>query len=233
MNCAQALNAESQSDRVASILGEDFITRAFHIEFTAAGLSLQGWIADPTYTRSQPDMQYFYINGRFVRDKLLSHAMRDAYEDVLFHGRQPAYVIYLQLDPAAVDVNVHPTKHEVRFREARMVHHFVSHGVHEALAQVRPHHHSHAEFTPVQQPSELVSVNEYRQQQAMPLRIEQEVPQYAKVNASLDVYEKNKTTIAHKENSGEQALGYAIGQLHGIYILAENSQGLVMVDMHA
>lgn len=129
---------ESKEKRLRDILGASFMDEALAIEFESAGLRLWGWIALPKFTRSQPDMQYFYVNGRFIRDKLLMHAARQAYHDVLFHGRHPAYVLFLECDPAIVDVNVHPTKHEVRFRDSRSVHEFVFRAIHNALEQVRP-----------------------------------------------------------------------------------------------
>lgn len=110
-----ATNQAAKERRLATILGKAFMQHALAIEFSAAGLQLSGWIAEPTFNRGQADMQYFYINGRFVRDKLLAHALRQAYHDVMFHGRHAIYILYLNIDPAMVDVNVHPTKHEVRF----------------------------------------------------------------------------------------------------------------------
>ena len=124
--------------RVASLLNADFIDSAVHIETEAAGLSLQGWVGLPTFSRSQADMQYFFVNGRVVRDKLVVHAIKQAYRDVLYHGRHPAFVLYLTLDPKLVDVNVHPTKHEVRFRDGRLVHDFLFRTLHRALGDVRP-----------------------------------------------------------------------------------------------
>ncbi len=127
-----------QEQRLREILGAEFINEAIFIEFAAANMQLKGWLALPNFTRGQADMQYFYINDRFVRDKLLAHAAKQAYHDVLFHGRHPAYVLYIKVDPKVVDVNVHPTKHEVRFRDGRSVHDFIARGVHDSLKQVRP-----------------------------------------------------------------------------------------------
>jgi DNA mismatch repair protein MutL len=133
---ADTINAKEK--RLRDILGKAFMEEAIAIEFESAGMRLWGWIALPKFTRSQADMQYFYVNGRFIRDKLLMHAARQAYHDVLFHGRHPAYVLNLECSPAIVDVNVHPTKHEVRFRDSRTIHDFVFRAVHNALEQVRP-----------------------------------------------------------------------------------------------
>lgn len=139
-NQRQVLNlrpAQSRADvekRLSLVLGEDFLEQALPVEFGAAGLKLSGWVGLPTFSRSQTDMQFFYVNGRLVRDKLVSAAIRQAYQDVLYQGRQPVYVLYLELDPAQVDVNAHPAKLEVRFRESRMVHDFLFRGLQRALA---------------------------------------------------------------------------------------------------
>ncbi len=127
-----------QERRLAQICGPAFMQSSLHLDDTGAGLRLWGWVALPTFSRSQADLQHFYVNGRAIKDKLVTHAVRQAYQDVLFQGRHPAYVLYLELDPAAVDVNVHPTKHEVRFREGRQVHDFIFRSLHQALAAVRP-----------------------------------------------------------------------------------------------
>ena len=128
---------ESLEQRVASICGPEFIKQCLYLEQEAAGLMLHGWIALPTFSRSQTDMQYFFVNRRMVRDKLLSHAVRQGYQDVLFHGRHPAFILHLQLDPKQVDVNAHPAKHEVRFRESRLVHDFLHRTLQKALADAR------------------------------------------------------------------------------------------------
>ncbi|MCU7808801.1 MAG: DNA mismatch repair endonuclease MutL, partial [Candidatus Thiodiazotropha sp. (ex Semelilucina semeliformis)] len=124
--------------RIGELLGAAFLENAIYIEEQAAELTLGGWVAKPTFSRSQADMQYFYVNQRMVRDKLVTHAVRQAYQDVLYHGRHPAYLLFLSLDPRKVDVNVHPTKHEVRFRDSRSVHDFLFRGLHKVLAQTRP-----------------------------------------------------------------------------------------------
>ncbi|MDE2086738.1 MAG: DNA mismatch repair endonuclease MutL, partial [Xanthomonadaceae bacterium] len=120
-----ARDAQAQLARVAEVLGEDFPAQSLRVDHAAAGLRLSGWVGLPTASRAQADQQYFYVNGRLVRDRVVAHAVRQAYADVLFHGRHPAFVLYLELDPAGVDVNVHPAKHEVRFREQRLVHDFL------------------------------------------------------------------------------------------------------------
>lgn len=223
LNYKAALTQEAREQRVANILGKSFMQHAIAVEFSASGLTLNGWIAEPTYTRSQTDMQYFYINGRFVRDKLLSHAMRQAYHDVLFHGRHPAYVIYLTIAPTAVDVNVHPTKNEVRFRDGRTVHDFVVKGVHDALALVRPQSISNNDNVLVSNKPNSQSYESA--QRPMRLQVQEEMATYAELK------ESPPTQVVKKEE--DYPLGHAIAQLHGIYILAQNNKGLVIVDMHA
>ena len=127
-----------RAQRVAKLCGAAFMEQALDVDVEIGGLRLHGWMGQPTFSRSQADLQYFFVNGRVIRDKVVSHAVRQAYRDVLYHGRHPAYVLYLELDPAQVDVNVHPTKHEVRFREQRMVHDFLFRTLHRTIADVRP-----------------------------------------------------------------------------------------------
>ena len=134
---AAALPSERQR-RVAAICGPAFMEQAISIESEAPPYRLSGWVGLPTFSRSQADLQYFFVNGRVIRDRLIAHAVKQAYRDVLYHGRHPAFVLYLELDPAQVDVNVHPTKHEVRFRDGRAVHNFIFSSLHRALADVRP-----------------------------------------------------------------------------------------------
>ena len=135
----RAMHTEADKlERIRAVLGDAFAEHAIGLEHEAAGLRLHGWIAEPTFSRSQPDLQFFFVNGRAVRDKLVAHAVRQAYQDVLYHGRHPAFVLYLDLDPAAVDVNAHPAKHEVRFRDSRLVHDFLYRTLHKVLADVRP-----------------------------------------------------------------------------------------------
>jgi DNA mismatch repair protein MutL len=132
---------DSQAERqrrVATVCGPAFMEQAIYVENERAGFRLWGWVGLPTFSRSQADLQYFFVNGRVIRDKLIAHAVKQAYRDVLYHGRHPAFVLYLELDPAQVDVNVHPTKHEVRFRDGREVHNFIFSSLHRALAEVRP-----------------------------------------------------------------------------------------------
>lgn len=219
--------------RIAKILGRDFMEAALHIEFQAAGMHLAGWIAEPTFTRGQADMQYFYINGRYIRDKLLMHAVKQAYHDVLFHGRHPAYLLYLKMNPASVDVNVHPTKHEVRFRDSRTVHDCVVRGVHEALESVRPD-------VLCTSSDAVVSAQPIAQAAAAPVHQAAAVRTPAFAQRAMPMQQQAMPLVIEKQMQGYQQLseripplGYAIGQLHHIYILAQNETGLVIVDMHA
>ena len=220
--------------RLHEALGEEFARVALRVDHAGAGLRLHGWIAQPAYNRASTDQQYLYVNGRSVRDRNVAHAVRQAYSDVLFHGRHPAYVLFLELDPRGVDVNVHPAKHEVRFRESRLVHDFVYRSLHAALAETR------AGATAAPMPS-LAAANEVRwsmpppQQQAIGLRVGDAPAAYAALYAPRDEALPPTATPSMPEDApgGMPPLGYAVAQLHGIYILAENADGLVVVDMHA
>ena len=222
--------------RLHEALGEEFARNALHVDHAGAGLRLHGWIAQPAYNRASTDQQYLYVNGRSVRDRNVAHAVRQAYSDVLFHGRHPAYVLFLELDPRGVDVNVHPAKHEVRFRESRLVHDFVYRSLHAALAETR------AGATAAPMPS-LAAANEARwsmpppQQQAIGLRVGDAPAAYAALYAPRDGAPSSDAAapqpMPDDAPGGMPPLGYAVAQLHGIYILAENADGLVVVDMHA
>jgi len=261
----------AQEKRVASVCGPSFMQQAVHIEMEAPGLRLWGWVGLPTFSRSQADLQYFFVNGRVVRDKLVSHAVRQAYRDVLYHGRHPAFVLYLELDAATVDVNVHPTKHEVRFRDGRLVHDFIFRSLHRALADVRPEVPTGGGLgelgvAPVAQPAQGIEggvfagqnqlaiapssapmspehnvvgagagFSAYRpQMSASPEQMQEQTQVYGNLHA------QGEASVAQAEHidphTGEvivPPLGFAVAQLHGIYIVAENAQGLVLVDMHA
>ncbi len=261
-----ALSAQEQQRRVALICGPAFVENSIQIDIEASGLRLWGWVSLPTFSRSQADLQYFYVNGRIIRDKLVSHAVKQAYQDVLFHGRHPAFVLYLELQPSLVDVNVHPTKHEVRFRDSRLVHDFLFRALHKALAGVRPQDRlgagagsessegelAHGEganpasryasversagltgdfagqerisfassFGSSQTPLQANQFSSFSSGYSGPVsqqRVAEQVAAYARLQNDDDV----------------PPLGFAIAQLHGIYILAQNAQGLIVVDMHA
>ena len=220
--------------RLHEALGEDFARNALHVDHAGAGLRLHGWIAQPSYNRASADQQYLYVNGRSVRDRNVSHAVRQAFADVLFHGRHPAYVLFLELDPRGVDVNVHPAKHEVRFRESRLVHDFVYRTLHVALAETR----AGSAAMPMQQqhPSQTWSMPA-PQQSAMGLRVSDAPSAYAALYAPRNEAGTFETPapiqMPDDAPGGLPPLGFAIAQLHGIYILAENADGLIVVDMHA
>jgi DNA mismatch repair protein MutL len=237
-----------QEKRIADVLGPAFIEQAVHIDFEYEGLRLWGWIAQPTFSRSQADMQYFYVNGRVVKDRLVTHAVRQAYADVLFHGRHPAYVLFFECDPVMVDVNAHPGKHEVRFRQGRQIHDFLFRTIHKSLAEVtagdsRSHEFQHFSNAAVsgQQGEESEQVRSttgssfsgrFRvnqpSQSSMPFAVAEQRRSYADF-----MPDAGKQVLPEEEVQAMPPLGYARAQLHGIYILAENAQGMVLVDMHA
>ncbi len=246
--------------RVASLLSAEFIDSSVHIDAEAVGLQLQGWVGLPTFSRSQADMQYFFVNGRVVRDKLVVHAIKQAYRDVLYHGRHPAFVLYLSLDPKLVDVNVHPTKHEVRFRDGRLVHDFLFRTLHQALGEVRPQDNLASApayaLNAAVEPVSGVQAGEFQQQERLnwqsPASNLQDLsrpayqPAYAPafntapaasaVAGQLDTLRQMNQPLPAAMPAGDgdmPPLGFAIAQLHGIYILAQNAQGMVIVDMHA
>ncbi len=227
---------EQMEQRVADVCGAAFIENALRVDFSAAGLRLSGWVALPAFSRSQADLQYFYVNSRMARDKLVAHAIRQAYRDVLHHDRHPAYVLYFEIDPALVDVNAHPTKHEVRFRESRLVHDFVFRALHDVLAQARPGVATHAFAsldnaplltTPATSEQSQTRFNYSPKAQPTAFQVRDAAPSYAAWQAAASA-----APHAHAQHDAPP-LGFAIAQLHGIYILAQNAHGLVMVDMHA
>jgi DNA mismatch repair protein MutL len=237
---AGARERVEQEQRLAQLCGKEFAAQTVYVEQAAAGLSLHGWIGLPTFSRSQTDLQYFFVNGRAVRDKLVGHAVRQAYQDVLYHGRHAAFVLYLEMDPVAVDVNVHPAKHEVRFRDSRTVHDFLFRTLHEVLAEVRPGNAARpAPLTAGPVHAAAVGYAAPRQQ-PMALAVEEYMQAYAALHPDSDGLEPVDAGPAPAgceqqpaPASGIPPLGFALAQLHGVYILAQNAQGLVLVDMHA
>ncbi|MCK5383321.1 MAG: DNA mismatch repair endonuclease MutL, partial [Gammaproteobacteria bacterium] len=228
----EATTRDQQQRRVADLCGKAFMEQAIHIEHAAAGLSLHGWVGLPTFSRSQADLQFFYVNHRMVRDKLVTHAIRQAYQDVLFHGRHPAYVLFLEIDPASVDVNAHPTKHEVRFRDSRLVHDYLFRTLHDALADVRPAADQPTPLPaqPLQQLNVQTGQGSAPSQANMRLGVQELMARYAALHPT------DNTVASEKEatDTGDGfPLGFALAQLHGVYILAQNAEGLVLVDMHA
>ena len=219
--------------RLKGLVGPEFMDNAFHFQQSSGGLKLSGWLARPTFSRAQADLQYFYVNGRVVRDKLLAHAVRQGFNDVLFHGRYPAYVLYLELDPARVDVNAHPAKHEVRFRDSRLVHDFVFRTVQEALAATNPGAATAilpaaGSYLPTGAPGYRPAGIVPRQ---MPMEVAETVAAYANLHMPPPVADGMPVEAALA--SGVPPLGFALAQLHGIYILASAPEGLILVDMHA
>ena len=210
--------------RVEAALGEEFATSMRPVAADGGVLKLSGFVGSPAYTRASRDAQYVYVNGRFVRDKLLAHALREAYRDVLHGERHPAYVLFLEIDPRAVDVNVHPAKIEIRFRDPRPVHQFVLHAVAKSLASTAADAPA-AVATPVAGGNVLTA--QFRQ---AGLGLAQPVAKYASMFAEPRGVD---TAPADPAPPDAAPLGYALAQLHGIYILAQNRQGLVLVDMHA
>jgi DNA mismatch repair protein MutL len=222
--------------RVASLLGEEFGQAAVKVSRNAANLSLQGLAALPAYSRASRDSQYFFVNGRFVRDKVASHALRQAYQDILHHQRHPAFVLFLELPPEQVDVNVHPAKSEVRFRESQGMHQFIFHTLQEALSVPASGQHSRA-------PTTLQPASSIPAQQNFRLGISQPGAAY-QVWEAFAGNERNEISGTVQPNDIPNAtsrtpdqvippLGFALAQLSGVYILAQNAHGLIVVDMHA
>jgi DNA mismatch repair protein MutL len=265
----------ARARRVSAICGPGFLEQAMPIEVERNGLKLWGWVGLPTFSRSQADLQYFFVNGRAVRDKLVAHAVRQAYRDVLFNGRHPTFVLFFEVDPAVVDVNVHPTKHEVRFRDGRTVHDFLYGTLHRALGDVRPEDQlagttsvttlvrptgpEAGEFGPQGEMRLANNVLEtpqgtawnppagsgsgagyqyqYTPRPSSVLPAAEAQSAYREFFAPLPGAETGALTsgaVSLPETQGDiPPLGYALAQLKGIYILAENAHGLVLVDMHA
>jgi DNA mismatch repair protein MutL len=218
------LAAQDAHNRIRAVLGDDFAAASVIVDEQSAGLRLWGMAGLPAYSRGTRDAQYFYVNRRYVRDKLVAHALREAYHDILHHERHPAFVLFLEIDPAVVDVNVHPTKIEVRFRDARAVHQFVYHALNKALsAPVVEHDAARAA------PSNPFVAPAYAAQAKINLGVAQPVAFYETLFA-------NPARQQAPLNEAQQEippLGFALAQLQGIYILAQNDKGLVIVDMHA
>lgn len=244
-----ASQTAEQERRVASVCGPAFIEQSLRVDMhaEASGLRLRGWIGLPTFSRSQADLQYFFVNGRMIRDKVVTHALRQAYADVLFHGRHPAYALYLELDPALVDVNVHPTKHEVRFRESRLVHDFIYRSIHRVIAQAKPQDVSAPAPAAALSASNMPAQPAYQQQNMALMSRREPAPQAQQVREQMagyarlhevpaaQVHTPQASPVATESQQPETVppMGYAIAQLHGVYILAQNQTGLVLVDMHA
>ena len=205
---SHALRAQDDAGRAAALLGDGFHLQSIAVESESGALRLVGRAGTPQAARERADGQYFFVNRRYVRDRLLSHAAREAYSELLHGERQPAYVLFLELDPRGVDVNVHPAKTEVRFRDPRAVHQFVYHALKRALSP-----------SAAEAPVSYAAVGAERPIQAA-FGLAQPVAAY-------------ESFVRASQEENPQPLGYALGQLHGVYILAQNEAGLVLVDMHA
>ena len=240
-----ASTEEEQLQRVAMLCGPEMIEHVLSVKEDSGDIQLSGWITQPTYSRSQPDMQYFFVNGRIIRDKLINHAIRQAYEDVLYSGRHPSYVLYLHIEPSEVDVNIHPTKSEVRFVQSGLVHSFLVTTLQNSLAQTSPNN-----VGPPLEPTAHRSITSRLtgklattgpQKSQSPPQIER--PSAQAIRETTQVYQALQVPLLAEDSlpdvptntadSSIPPLGYALAQLQGVYILAENAEGLVLVDMHA
>ncbi len=269
-NWQAGANQVEQERRVAQVCGPAFMEHALHLDIERSGVRLWGWVALPSFSRSQADLQHFYVNGRAIRDKLVGHAVRQAYQDVLYHGRHPAFVLYLEVDPGTVDVNVHPTKNEVRFRDNRRVHDFIFSSLHHALAQVKPGDRmSDADsegraWAPAV--AQGAAAGEFHQpgmglgsspsgfgssyssggyqNSTGATAVAEQMRHYGTLHQGQGVAQSPQPGAAMVNGFAQPLpetgaegeippLGYAIAQLKGIFILAENAQGLIIVDMHA
>jgi DNA mismatch repair protein MutL len=237
------LPAGDAARRIAAVAGEEFAGAARALEESSSGLRLSGFAGSPAFSRSSRDAQYAFVNGRFVRDKLLAHALRQAYRDMLHGDRHPAYVLFLELDPMGVDVNVHPAKTEVRFRDSRAIHQFVFHAVSKALAG----NAAQTAAVALRPMPAAAGMNFQRAPYQSSLGVAQPVAEYQAMfadrpafaaapagSAARAAFESIRAgAAAAAPAEGDAPLGYALAQLHGVYILAQNRQGLVLVDMHA
>jgi DNA mismatch repair protein MutL len=243
--------------RVGMLCGPEFIDHILTVQADCGGMQLSGWITQPTYSRSQPDMQYFFVNGRIIRDKLLNHAVRQAYEDVLHLSRYPGYVLYLQLDPREVDVNVHPTKNEVRFVQSSTVYQFLVHSLQNSLANTCPNQvgsptsvqalfkNNSVETEPsisASHPPMASSGSDSKDNLSLPFAsfYPMSSPSTLAIQETTQVYQAllapglaDDKPISPETVLPIPPLGYALAQLHGSYILAENATGLILVDIHA
>ena len=244
-------NDDALKQRLKKLLGEDFIANMIELDITSESLSLRGWVSSPVLTRSQRDRQYLFLNGRFIRDKVVSHAITRAYKDVVYHDRHPLLVLYLTISAKLVDVNVHPAKAEVRFSDSRTVHDFIYHSVSKAIATDNPQRqvieenlsypdNSNQRRQPVQFSNSTVPARS----QQLQMLVKESIESYKKLhpeqssgdNGQQPDFEPLAEQVAPADNNQQMQdspLGYALGQLHGIYILAQNANGLIIVDMHA
>lgn len=235
------LPAHTQAEkeqRIIQIFGKAFIENALPIYEKAAYLELSGWISLPTFSRSQADMQHFFVNQRIIKDKMLSHAVKKAYEDVLYQNRQPVFILFLNIDPQEIDVNIHPTKQEIRFRESRPIHQFVCETLKSRIARPIQATETPSSETKEEPPLKPLPPLNLRKptSYAPPLSA---IQSYFQIEEPASVYRHETIPLTTEKKEPPLAspsappLGYAIGQLHGIYIFAQNERGLIIVDMHA
>jgi DNA mismatch repair protein MutL len=229
-----AQSDQQKLGRIGQVLGDDFSAHTIFIDESAAGFRLWGWLCQPTHARAQPDLQYLYLNGRMVRDRLLSNAVRMGYEDVLFHGRYPAYLLFLEMDARLVDVNAHPAKLEVRFRDTRLVHDFVFRTLARVLSATRPSAgrdlaHSPGYVDVLRRPSETAL---WPMSSPTQSALRMDVPSTANYHNAPG---SNHGPAEVRDAACETVppLGFAMAQLHGVYILSQVADGLILVDMHA
>jgi DNA mismatch repair protein MutL len=234
LNLPAALEAEAIAQRLDRIVGADFRALAMPLEQTGAALSLSGWLGLPTASRAQPDLQFWFVNGRAVRDRLLGNAVRLGFRDVLYHGRHPSYVLYLTLDPRQVDVNAHPSKLELRFRDSRTVHEHVFRSIERALAATRPTSGAALptaiELGPPGSQAAHSSEPMFGFASGVDAGAAWRVGERAFARSSFAAVQALWSTAPEGQS---QPLGVPIAQLHGLYILAQNSDGLIVIDTHA
>ena len=268
--CKPADSIDAQSVRLAKILGKNFAEAAHHVELDGGEFALSGWLADPSFSRAQADMQYFFVNRRTVKDKVISHAVKQAYSDLIYHQRYPAFVLFLTIDPGTVDVNVHPGKQEVRFQNSQSVHAFLRHSIRQLLAAIRPADTGHSGVAADSLPGTSNAANASNPsrhppaQRPMPLQVRdqldalqrlaaapsgttgagpvagaaQPISPYGSSSGTSDRSSVQEHAASMTDNTSESAhdippLGFARAHLHGVYVLAENAQGLIVVDAHA
>lgn len=221
----------TQELRLAALCGKQFIEHALQVDFAIEGLALSGWVAAPTFSRAQADLQYFYVNGRMVKDKVLVHAVRQAFQDVMYGQRHPCFVLYLTINPEMVDVNVHPTKHEVRFRESRLVHDFVMKALQRVIAETKPQ--TQSVMTQAHIPTKTLEQSfKFQAPVTQQMQLEESKVEYSVTETPITIPQKVEKIIIDSPID-VPPLGFALAQLQGIYILAQNENGLVIVDMHA
>jgi len=224
--------------RLEAVTGAEFVEHVLEVDEQRGSLALRGWVAEPRYNRAQADRQFFFVNGRVIRDRLVAHAIRQSFHDVLYHGRHPAFVLFLELPFTMVDVNVHPQKHEVRFRDSRSVHDFIFSTLNRRLADAGVGAGAMRPGTQVQEPGHSASTGDWAARQAaMPIAVAEQMQRYAQLVSTggglPGAKAGNAVDLPSSSDEEFPPLGFALAQLHGVYILAQNRHGLVLVDMHA